>query len=162
MLLDQVCGRQDKVLLANQRVDGVNDAIVRGEVKGIGMFGVVNLLQGRDVGFGVDLLQAALHGFDLALPNRAGGGHELAVAVAQTHPVGIDQGEMPNARTDETLGAPGANAAHAEQDDALACQALQGFGAQQQLGPVQDTFACSCSHTEGEKKEDAAPRAVSS
>lgn len=67
---------------------------------------VVQHLEGRDVGFGIDVEKALTECVDFHLVEGLGGRHELAVAVGDMYAVGIDDGEMADSCAYETFGTP--------------------------------------------------------
>ena len=76
----------------------------------------VYFLQGTDIGPRIDLQQTFAKSIDLDLPNRVGGGHQLAVDIGDTDTVGIDNGEVLNATAHKAFGTPRTHSANTEKD----------------------------------------------
>ena len=79
--------------LFGQRVDGINDDVVGVERKAVGIFGIVDVLQGGDLGVGIDGEQTFAQRIDLHAPHVGQGGGELPIDVGHAHTVGIDEGD---------------------------------------------------------------------
>lgn len=90
-------GTKDEVGFVFKGVNGIDDVVVGGEIEGVGSLGVVNGLDGGDMGGGVDVEEALFEDFDFDLADGGGGGNELAVDIACADAVGIDEGEVLNA-----------------------------------------------------------------
>ena len=133
-------GKEDEQCLVLQRVDGIDDIVVLVEVERVGGLFGKDLLKGSNLGRGVDGQESILECLHLDLTYGLGGGHQLTVDVGDAHAVGIDDGELADARAHQTLGTPRTDATHAKEDDALLTDALHGLIAQQQFGTAEYSF----------------------
>ena len=84
-----------------------------------------------------------------------GRGHQLAVHVREADAVVIDESELAYARAHQSLGTPGAYAAHPEDDDALTGNPLHRFRAEHQLRPLENTVVHSRAFFIGQRPEAA-------
>jgi hypothetical protein len=66
------------------------------------------------MGSRTDVEQTLLQSLDLYATNGLGCCHKLSVAVGYAHAVRIDHRDVPDAASHKALGAPRANATHAE------------------------------------------------
>ena len=99
-------GTKDEVGFVFEGVDGIDDVVVGGEVEGVGGLGTVDGLDGSDLSGGVDVEEALFENIDFNFADGGGGCHELAVDIGGADTVGIDDGEVLDAGTDEALGTP--------------------------------------------------------
>ena len=74
----------------------------------------------RDIGIGVDIEQASTQHIHLDLTYRRGQCRQLTVDIGGCDAVGVDYGEMYDARADQCLGGPCAYSAHTEYNYARA------------------------------------------
>ncbi len=135
-----LCGQQDEQCLVLQRVDGIDDIVVLVEVETVGGLFGKDLLKGSDLCRGVDSKESILERLHLDLTDGLGSSHQLTVDIGDAHAVGIDNGELTNARAHQTLGTPRTDASHAKEDDTFLGNALHSLIAQQQFGTAKYSF----------------------
>ena len=107
----------------------------------------VHLLQGVDLAVGVYLEQTFAQRLHLHTSNGGRRSHELTVYIRGAHAVAVDYRDMAYARAHQALYTPAANAAHAEDDDALRCQRLHHVFAHEQFGALEYFFLFSHCNT---------------
>ena len=113
-------GVPQQLHLVFEAIDGIDDIVECIQLEFFGIRFFVNVLQRYDVCVRVDFEQAFLEDFYLHLADGLGGGHQLAVHVGDAHAVGIYEHEfLDAAAAHEAFGAPAADSAEPEDDDAL-------------------------------------------
>ena len=137
-------GVQNKVYLVLETVNGVDDVVVGLELELLGVLGGINLLHRIDLSLWIDLQKAFLQHLHLDHSHCFGGGLQLPVDIGDTHAVAVHDGEVTDAASHQTLGAPTAHAPHAEDDDALIHDTLHRLLAQKQVQTVE--YGVLCTH----------------
>ena len=107
----------DEECLVLQTIDGIDDVVVSLDLKTFGSFSAINLLECIDFGCWIDGQQALFECFHLDLTNGFGGGHQLSVDIGYTNSVGIDDGEIFDARANQTLCTPASYSSYAEDNN---------------------------------------------
>lgn len=127
-------GPEDKVGLLGEGIDCIYDKVVFFHLERCGAVGIVNLLQGFDLGLRVDFEKTTAQGFDLGLSYGQAGCHQLTVTVGVTYDIGIDKGETANAAAHQSLGTPGAYSPDSENEHSGILELGEIVLAQQQPG----------------------------
>ena len=92
----QARGGVDEQSFVGQRVDGINNKVESGKWKVERILRRIALLDGCDVGVGIDQEQAFAEHLDLRLTDGGGSGHELAVDVRGNNHIAVNDGQVMN------------------------------------------------------------------
>ena len=141
----RLASHQDEQGFVLERVDGVDDIVIGVETEAVCGVGSEELVNGGDLGSRVDGVQTLTQDIGLHLADGLCGGHQLTVDVAGTDAVGINDGQLLDATSHQTLSTPRANATHAENDDTLLADAPHRLSAQQEFRPLK--YVLFCYHT---------------
>ena len=131
----QRLGRLDEVQLGRYGIYGIHNAVKAGKVDLIGVFRHIKNGVFRHFNIGVDIPQPGGHHGGLWLPYGGMQCHQLAVQVAFTHGIVVDEGQLPHTGPAQGLTAPAAHAPQAKDGHLFAGKCFNGFLPQQQGRP---------------------------
>ena len=121
--------------LGRYGIYGIHNAVKAGKVDLIGVFRHIKDGVFRHFNIGVDIPQAGGHHIGLFLPDGGLQSHQLAVQVAFTHGIMVDEGQLPHTGPAQGLAAPAAHAPQPEDGDPFSGKGPNGVLPQQQGRP---------------------------